>query len=135
MKYSAMLAEKMNKYKTHAWLINTGWTGGKYGVGCRIKLSYTRAIINAIHQDQLNTDKMEYVTSPIFNLRVPKKCNGVPDEILHPHLSWSNQREFNETLYHLATLFHKNFQQYIDDMVDYVNLDLITQIKSGGPIL
>ncbi len=76
----------MKTHKTNAWIINTGWTGGKYGVGHRMSLKHTRAILDAIHDGKL--DNVEYKTSPIFNLAIPTSCPGVPTEILDPRNTW-----------------------------------------------
>ena len=81
-KYATLLAEKMKKHGTTAWLVNTGWTAGSYGVGHRMKLSHTRAIIDAIHDGSLHA--AEYVTTPVFNLQAPKACGAVPSEVLQP---------------------------------------------------
>ena len=79
-KYAGMLAEKVKRHGTNVWLINSGYSGGGFGVGVRIKLRHTRAIIDAIHSGELERATM--VTSPIFNLAIPSTCSGVPDDIL-----------------------------------------------------
>ena len=79
-KYAELLAEKIKKHQAKAWLVNTGWTGGAYGVGSRIKLKYTRAIIDAIHNNSF--EKVDFVTDPEFGIQVPLSCPGVPSEIL-----------------------------------------------------
>ncbi|KAJ3129174.1 Protein kinase C-like 1 [Physocladia obscura] len=110
-KYAAMLAEKMKEHSANAWLINTGWNGGAYGTGKRISLKYSRAILNAIHSGEL--ENAEYENYPIFNLAIPKKCSGVPDEVLNPKLSWTGSAEsYQETAEKLAKLFVKNFAIY-----------------------
>ena len=81
-KYASMLAEKMKQHGTTAWLVNTGWSGGSYGVGRRIKLAYTRSIIDAIHNGSLL--QANYSQTSIFGLNVPDKVEGVPAEILRP---------------------------------------------------
>ncbi|CAI7860224.1 unnamed protein product [Closterium sp. NIES-54] len=81
-KYASLLAEQMKKHGTTAWLVNTGWTGGSYGVGSRMSIKSTRAIIDAIHDGSLL--KEEFVTTPVFGLQVPTKCSGVPSEVLQP---------------------------------------------------
>ena len=82
MKYAQLLADKMQQHQADAWLVNTGWTGGAYGIGSRIKLAYTRAIIDAIHSGQLA--KAPTTTEPVFGLAIPTSCPGVPSEILNP---------------------------------------------------
>lgn len=109
-KYAELLAAKMAEYGTTAWLINTGWTGGPYGVGSRIKLRYTRAIIDAIHDGSL--DNVEFVTDPIFGLAVPATCPNVPDEMLVPKSTWQDEAAYDAQAVKLANLFVKNFEKY-----------------------
>ncbi|KAL7752731.1 Protein kinase C-like 1 [Sorochytrium milnesiophthora] len=112
-KYANMLAEKMKQHKADAWLINTGWNGGKYGVGKRISLKYSRAIIDAIHNGELA--KAEYEEYPVFGLSIPKKVSGVPDQVLHPQKAWmGSAEEYESTLKRLAKLFTDNFKLYQD---------------------
>ncbi|KAI8910514.1 ATP-utilizing phosphoenolpyruvate carboxykinase [Powellomyces hirtus] len=113
VKYATMLAEKMQKHKADAWLINTGWNGGPYGVGKRVALKYSRAIIDAIHNGELA--KAEYENYPKFNLSIPKTCTGVPSEILNPAKTWSGTEEsYQNTLVKLAKLFNTNFKSFED---------------------
>ena len=79
----------MKQHKSNAWIINTGWTGGKHGVGKRMSLKNTRAIIDAIHDGKL--DNVEFTSSPIFDLGIPTSCPGVPTEILDPRKTWSDK--------------------------------------------
>jgi phosphoenolpyruvate carboxykinase (ATP) len=109
-KYAELLAEKMAAYGSNAWLVNTGWTGGPYGVGSRMKLKYTRAIIDAIHDGSL--DNVEYVTDPIFGLDVPTSCPNVPDELLIPKNTWQDGAAFDAQAHKLANLFINNFEKY-----------------------
>eukprot|EP00931_Biecheleriopsis_adriatica_P001734 TRINITY_DN1021_c0_g1_i2.p1 TRINITY_DN1021_c0_g1~~TRINITY_DN1021_c0_g1_i2.p1 ORF type:complete len:587 (-),score=132.52 TRINITY_DN1021_c0_g1_i2:78-1838(-) len=111
-KYAELLAEKMAKYQVDAWLINTGWTGGAHGVGHRMSLKDTRAIIDAIHSGELA--KAEYEQVPRFNLQVPKSCPGVDSKILMPSKTWADQAEFEITADRLATLFKDNFKKFED---------------------
>eukprot|EP00878_Enallax_costatus_P016223 GHUV01017016.1.p1 GENE.GHUV01017016.1~~GHUV01017016.1.p1 ORF type:complete len:595 (+),score=193.05 GHUV01017016.1:226-2010(+) len=131
MKYAAMLAEKMQKHGTKGWLVNTGWTGGSYGVGSRISLKFTRAIIDAIHSGAL--DNVEYVNMPIFNLQVPTSCPGVPSVLLQPSLQWADKADFNDTLSQLATLFVGSFRSYLEDAAMHVGAEMAERILSGGP--
>jgi ATP-dependent phosphoenolpyruvate carboxykinase len=111
VKYAHMLAEKMKGHAANAWLINTGWNGGAYGVGKRISLKYSRAIIDAIHSGELA--KAEYENYPTFGLSIPKKVTGVPDEILHPSKTWlGTQESYTTTTKKLACLFQENFKTY-----------------------
>ena len=109
-KYAELLAEKMAQHGASAWLINTGWTGGPYGIGSRIKLAYTRSIIDAIHNGDL--DNVEYVTDPIFGLSVPTTCPNVPDELLIPKNTWANGEAYDAQAQKLGNLFIKNFEKY-----------------------
>ncbi|KAI9298357.1 phosphoenolpyruvate carboxykinase [ATP] [Neoconidiobolus thromboides FSU 785] len=111
VKYASMLAEKMEKHQASAWLINTGWNGGAYGTGKRISLKYSRAIIDAIHNGEL--DKADYVDYPVFNLKIPTKITGVPDEVINPAKAWLGTAEsYDATLKKLGTLFNENFKEY-----------------------
>ncbi len=87
--YADLLREKVTKHGTHVWLVNTGWTGGRYGIGKRISIQDTRNIINAIHDGKL--DKAEYENLPIFNLAYPKHIDGVNADILNPAKTWKSQ--------------------------------------------
>lgn len=111
-KYAELLAEKMRSHNVKAWLVNTGWAGGGYGVGSRIKLKYTRAIIDAIHGDLL--DDVAYTEDPVFGLEMPQAVPNVPSELLNPRDSWENKGEYDATAKRLAELFHKNFEIYAD---------------------
>lgn len=109
-KYASLLAQKMREHHTHAWLVNTGWTGGSYGTGSRIKLKYTRAIIDAIHSHSL--DQVDYVEDPHFGFQVPLSCPGVPSELLVPKHTWDNVVAFDATMQKLVRLFKENFKKY-----------------------
>lgn len=109
-KYANLLATKMAEHGTTAWLINTGWVGGAYGVGERIKLRYTRAIIDAIHAGELT--KAETVTEPIFGFEIPTSCSGVPPELLVPKNAWDSPEKYDFQAAHLAQLFNTNFEKF-----------------------
>ena len=111
-KYAQMLAEKMRRHGTHVWLINTGLTGGPYGVGSRMKLKYTRAIIDAVHDGSLR--EAPTVTDPVFGMEIPTVCPNVPSDILIPRNTWANPEAYDRTARKLATLFMENFEQYKD---------------------
>lgn len=110
MKYAEMLGEKLDKYPLNVWLVNTGWTGGSYGTGERIKLSYTRAMIKAALKGQL--DYVPYQKLPVFDLMIPAWCPGVPSGMLNPVNTWADPYSYEETARHLAGLFRKNCSQY-----------------------
>ena len=109
-KYAKLLGEKLNGKDIKVWLINTGWTGGSYGVGSRMKLSYTRAMITAALTGKLDDVKFEML--PIFDLEMPTSCEGVPSEILNPRATWSDKVAYDETANNLAAKFVKNFEKF-----------------------
>lgn len=104
--YGEMLAKKMEAHDTHAWLVNTGWSGGGYGVGERMKLSWTRAIIDAIHDGSLAG--AEVAVDPFFGLSVPTTCANVPVEILNPKNTWADAAAYDDAANKLARLFSDN---------------------------
>jgi len=104
--YGEMLAKKMEAHDTHAWLVNTGWSGGGYGVGERMKLAWTRAIIDAIHDGTLAG--ADVTTDPFFGLSVPTACPNVPVEILNPKNTWADPAAYDEAANKLAQLFADN---------------------------
>jgi phosphoenolpyruvate carboxykinase (ATP) len=109
-KYAELLAEKMRKHGTRTWLVNTGWSGGAYGVGKRIKLAHTRAIIEAIHSGALAAAKTQ--RDPVFGFAVVTECPNVPEEILLPRNSWTDKSGYDATAKKLAELFRNNFSAY-----------------------
>ncbi|NNF03185.1 MAG: phosphoenolpyruvate carboxykinase (ATP) [Rhodothermales bacterium] len=125
MRYAEMLAEKMRTHGAKAWLINTGLTGGPYGTGSRMKLSYTRAIIDAIHDGSLAGE--DTTTDPVFGVAVPTACAGVPSEVLVPRATWDDVQAYDRTAKKLAGLFRDNFAQYGDKASQ--------EVKDAGPQL
>ncbi|MFQ5570991.1 MAG: phosphoenolpyruvate carboxykinase (ATP) [Rhodothermales bacterium] len=111
-KYAEMLADKMQRHGAKAWLINTGLSGGAYGVGKRISLKHTRAIIDAIHDGSLAA--MPTVNDPIFGVAVPTECPNVPSDILIPRNTWTDPHAYDQTAHKLAELFTANFEKYAD---------------------
>ena len=111
-KYAELLATKMTKHDTRAWLVNTGWSGGSYGVGKRMALKHTRAIIDAIHDGSLLD--LEYAKDPIFGVETPVSCPGVPTEALVPRNTWADVAAYDRTANKLASLFSVNFEKYRD---------------------
>ncbi len=109
-KYAELLAEKMEKHDSKAWLVNTGWTGGPFGIGSRISLKYTRAIIDAIHDGSLNS--VDYVVDELFGLAVPTSCPQVPSEVLIPKKTWPDATAYDNQARKLANLFKENFEKY-----------------------
>ncbi len=109
-KYAGMLGKKMQDHKVNVWMINTGWTGGAHGVGNRIKLAYTRAMISAALEGKLAD--AEFVYHPIFGMAIPQSCPGVPDEVLNPRSTWADGEAYDQKAKYLAELFVKNFEKY-----------------------
>ncbi len=109
-KYASLLGEKLNGKSINVWLINTGWTGGSYGVGSRMKLSYTRAMITAALTGKL--DNVQFDNLPVFDLAMPTACEGVPAEILNPRQTWADKAAYDETANNLAGKFVKNFEKF-----------------------
>lgn len=112
-KYAKLLGEKLEGTDIKVWLINTGWTGGSYGVGSRMKLSYTRQMITAALEGKLND--VAYDTLPVFDLAIPTFCEGVPAEILNPRATWADKNAYDDTANNLAGQFVKNFEQYASE--------------------
>ncbi len=112
-KYAKLLGEKLEGTDIKVWLINTGWTGGSYGVGSRMKLSYTRQMITAALEGKLND--VAYDTLPVFDLAIPTSCEGVPAEILNPRSTWADKNAYDDTANNLAGQFVKNFEQYASE--------------------
>jgi phosphoenolpyruvate carboxykinase (ATP) len=105
-----MLGERMRNHDVNVWLINTGWTGGQYGTGNRMKLSYTRAMITAALEGKL--ENVSFETDPVFGLAIPVNCEGVPAEILNPRNTWADKEAYDSTARNLAGQFIANFQKY-----------------------
>jgi phosphoenolpyruvate carboxykinase (ATP) len=112
-KYAEMLGKKITDNKVNVWLVNTGWTGGSYGVGSRMKLSYTRAMITAALEGQL--DNVDYTTHEIFGLKIPNTCPNVPTEILHPRNTWKDKSAYDSKANLLANKFVANFEKFESD--------------------
>lgn len=116
--YADLLGEKIRQGNRsgdgniNVWLVNTGWTGGSYGEGSRMELAFTRAMVKAALNGEL--DNVEYSTHPIFGLSIPKKCPDVPNAVLNPRDTWRNEEDYDRVAYNLAERFVKNFEQYAD---------------------
>ncbi|KAG1670678.1 hypothetical protein FOA52_010953 [Chlamydomonas sp. UWO 241] len=131
MKYAHMLAEQLKAHGGNVWLINTGWTGGKYGVGERMSLKTTRTILDSIHSGAL--EKAKFTKTDVFNLQVPDACEGVASEVLNPAVAWKSKDEFNHALQSLGAMFSENFDKYLDGE-KYVGPELVKRMKEqGGP--
>jgi phosphoenolpyruvate carboxykinase (ATP) len=108
--YAEMLGNKITEHNTKVYLINTGWYGGPYGIGKRIDLNYTRAMVTAVINGDL--EKSSFKLHQIFNLEIPLECPGVPNELLDPALTWNNRKEYSQAATKLANLFIQNFQKF-----------------------
>jgi len=117
-KYAELLGNKLEGTDIKVWLINTGWSGGSYGTGSRMKLKYTRAMITAAMNGKL--DNVEFKTQPIFELAIPIECEGVPSEVLNPVDTWEDKAAFEETAQNLASQFIKNFAQFEAETSDAI---------------
>jgi len=109
-RYAEMLGEKIQKHQVKVWLVNTGWTGGPYGIGSRIKLSYTRAMVTAVLEGKMDTVPFE--RHPVFGMDIPLHCSGVPAEILNPRNTWSDPSAYDRKANKLAKQFIDNFDKY-----------------------
>jgi phosphoenolpyruvate carboxykinase (ATP) len=125
--YAEMLALKLQQHNCDAWLLNTGWTGGAYGEGSRMKLKYTRLMVDAINNGTLKNAEFETMPGGGFNFQVPKHIDGVPDELLMPSKAWKDHEKYSATLTKLATLFRNNMFEYAD-RCPY-------EVKKAGPFL
>jgi phosphoenolpyruvate carboxykinase (ATP) len=109
-KYAELLGKKLANSSINVWLVNTGWSGGAFGVGSRMKLSYTRSLITAALKGEL--EKENYETLPVFNLKFPTNCPSVPSEILNPRNTWADKAAYDAKAISLANSFVQNFEQY-----------------------
>ncbi len=124
-KYAELLKNKILRYDVNCWLINTGWVGGPYGVGKRISIKYTRAMLNAALDGKL--EDIEYIEDPIFKFQVPQSCPSVPDDVLDPASSWPSQEAYMKRYRDLASRFIDNFKKFEDESP--------TEVLSAGPVL
>ncbi|MBF9253816.1 phosphoenolpyruvate carboxykinase (ATP) [Pontibacter sp. 172403-2] len=111
-RYAEMLGHKMNEHQVQVWLVNTGWTGGSYGVGYRMELPHTRAMIKAALNGALAD--VEFTRHPVFGVEVPHTCPGVPSELLNPRSTWADKEAYDRKATELAAAFVKNFMKYAD---------------------
>ena len=117
-KYAHMLGKKMQEHKVNVWMINTGWTGGPYGIGSRMKLKFTRSMITAALNGELNS--VQFEKDPIFGVAIPKECPHVPTEVLNPINTWEDKIAFTKKAKYLAGLFIKNFEKFADGVSEDV---------------
>lgn len=123
--YAKLLGEKLEQHQTRVYLINTGWSGGPYGVGSRIKLAYTRAMVSAALSGTL--DEVEFKADPIFHLATPLSCPGVPESVLDPRKTWQYAADYDKQARRLAERFQDNFHKFSGAMP--------AEIIAAGPTL
>jgi phosphoenolpyruvate carboxykinase (ATP) len=116
--YAEMLGKKMRENKVNIWMVNTGWSGGAYGVGQRMKLSYTRAMITAVLNGEL--DNVTFEAHPVFGMLMPASCPNVPEQILNPKNTWTDKDAYDATAKKLAAEFIKNFEKYASGVNDEI---------------
>ena len=121
--YAEMLGDKLSEHGATVWLVNTGWSGGGYGVGRRMKLGHTRSMVNAALGGRL--DDVEYLSDPVFGLAIPATVPGVPEEVLQPRGTWSDGAAYDVSASKLAEMFRKNFEQFADRVSD--------EVRKAGP--
>jgi phosphoenolpyruvate carboxykinase (ATP) len=117
-KYAELLAQLIREHNSRVWLVNTGWTGGAYGVGKRMSLKATRAIIDAIHDGSL--DQQPTQVDPVFGMEVPTTCPNVDSKLLWPRDAWSDGDAYDSSANRLAELFHQNFKQFESGAIDEI---------------
>ena len=122
-RYAEMLSKKIQEADVKVWLINTGWTGGAYGTGNRMKLKYTRAMITAALNGELDT--VDYKNHVVFGIAIPQSCPEVPSEILNPRNTWENKDLYDQKAIELGQKFKANFAKF----EEYAN----AEIKAGEP--
>jgi phosphoenolpyruvate carboxykinase (ATP) len=110
--YADMLRNKIEKYNVNCWLVNTGWTGGPYGIGKRMSIHHTRTLLNAALDGKLLD--VEYMSDPLFGFQVPRHCEGVPDKVLRPVDTWEDPYAYQDKYMQLAALFIENFKKFSD---------------------
>lgn len=120
-----MLGDKIARQKANVWLVNTGWTGGPYGVGTRMTIAHTRAMINAALSGQL--DRVKYERHPIFKIDVPTTCPGVPVGVLDPRSTWRDRTQYDDQARALARMFVDNFKGF--------EADVPAPVTHAGPTL
>ena len=125
-RYAEMLSKKMKEAGVNVWLVNTGWSGGQYGVGKRMALKYTRAMITAVLKGDLgNYTYEDYHIHSVFGVAQPRRCPGVPSSVLSPRTTWNNDDAYYKTAFKLSNAFRKNFKQF----EEFAN----EEIRRGGP--
>jgi len=119
--YAEMLGRRLREHHAQCWLVNTGWQGGPYGIGKRMSLPYTRAMVDALVEGKL--DQVEFEIEPACGFSIPKMCPGVPFEKLNPRNAWKDKAAYDKMAAELSDRFAKNFQQF----------DAPREVKEAGP--
>ncbi len=122
--YARLLGEKIKRHGVRCWLINTGWSGGPYGIGHRMDITHTRAMLNSALDGKLDT--VPYVDHPVFRLQVPQQCPGVPADILNPANTWDDRAAYDAKARELAVRFHENFAQFANTVSE--------EVRQSGPV-
>jgi phosphoenolpyruvate carboxykinase (ATP) len=122
--YAHMLMDRLDAFDVPVWLVNTGWTGGPYGTGHRMNIAHTRNMVRAAINGDL--DDVETVVDPIFQVAIPVRVPGVPDEVLVPRNTWADKDAFDSAARRIAAMFHENFAKYADGVSEGV--------RNAGPI-
>jgi len=112
MVYARLLGDKISRHQSRCWLVNTGWTGGPYGIGQRIKIGYTRNMIDALLSGEL--DRVDYEEDAIFGLKFPGTCPGIPDAVMNPKNNWPDSADYELQARKLAEMFMQNFETFSD---------------------
>jgi phosphoenolpyruvate carboxykinase (ATP) len=121
--YANLLGEKMARHHVNCWLVNTGWSGGPYGVGDRMKIAYTRAMVTAALNGSLANVPTE--EDPFFGVHIPTSCPNVPAEVLKPRNVWKDKASYSDHAKKLAAMFRKNFKQFEEFVTE--------EVKKAGP--
>jgi len=124
LKYAELLAHRASKHGSNVYLVNTGWTRGPYGVGSRISIKYTRAMVSAALDGSL--DRVPYSKDPVFNVMVPDYCPNVPTELLKPRGCWEDKQAYDRTANELARSFVQNFSKFTS---------MPEEVKMAGPVV
>jgi phosphoenolpyruvate carboxykinase (ATP) len=122
--YADLLGRKIAEHKVNCWLVNTGWSGGPYGVGQRMKIAYTRAMVNAALNGQLS--EVRYVKDPVFGVQIPTTCPDVSTEVLIPRHTWAEGEAYDRQAKKLAAMFVHNFKEFEDGVAE--------TIKAAAPV-
>ncbi len=123
VRYAELLREKIQQHNCKVWLVNTGWTGGPYGTGDRMKLAYTRAMVSAVLNSDL--DDAETYVEPFFGLSVPTSINGIPNQVFRPRDTWRDRDGYDKQASKLADMFAANFQQFAGQVSE--------EVRTAGP--